>query len=305
MVGRRGVVWAASGIGCAMMVYVTEPAATPDRPRRARAPWDAFRWVGVGLALVTLPAVIVAMALFRNSLETSEAWNPLPLVWGLGVLGVIAGLISGSRFVGLYAGYAERLDPTAQLLEEDAAAGSASISRVMGDLLWSALIAGVAAAIPVTYGLTPALGVGVVILFPVMVLVTGLTWSTGWFAGVVVGLLMGTAVGIAVGASRRRTQRLPWLLAAALLPALLVGVTLPAVGVQADAGNPSVMRSMAAVLFGLPEGMHWVLAQPLLWLAQVALWVGLILAVALVVIGTPALIGRLAQRGEGRVEGRG
>jgi len=221
--------------------------------------------------------------------------SPVPLILTVGIMGVLAGLVAGSRFFSLYVDYAEHLNPTAALSEEDAAKGDRSVSGMGGDMLWGVLAAGVAGAAPVTLGMVPLFGPLSVVFFPVYVLTMGLTWFTGWAAGTVVGLIFSTALGIAVGSSRRRAGRLTWVLVAAFLPLLLMGVAVPAVGAGTTTRG-TLMGAIGTVMAGPFDPEAWSIPEGLFVATRVALWVALVLLMALVVIGTPALVARLAGR---------
>jgi hypothetical protein len=211
---------------------------------------------------------------------------------------VLAGLISGSRFIGLYAGYAERLDPRDQLSQADAARGTAAGNSVIGDALWGSLIGGIAGSIPATAGFTLLFGPAAVIFAPVFVLVGALAWFTGWAAGAVVSLVLGTAVGIVIGtrASADRAGRAPWVVAAAFLPALLVTVALAVVGVRVDGAPADAWTALFVVSGAAIPGAEFVLGDPLLWVARIAFWLALALFITLVVVGAPALIARGSRR---------
>ncbi|MBN9607031.1 MAG: hypothetical protein J0G30_10510 [Actinomycetales bacterium] len=262
------------------------------RPRRR---WDGFRRISAGAGLLEAAAVLALLLLAGRSFtghgpDDATVWTTLALLGGPAVL---AGLVSGSRFVGLYAGYAERLDPTAALSTEDAAEGSEAASSVIGDGLWGSLIAGVAGSVPASVGLAMLFGPVGVVLLPLVALVVALAWFTGWVIGAVVALILGTALGIALGSRSRATvDRLPWILVAVFLPLLLVAVAVPTLGVRFDDGRVDVWSAILLVA-GLPVGgAEIVLPAGLVVALRVTIWLALALFVALVLVGTPALLHR-------------
>lgn len=232
--------------------------------------------------------------------DPGTTWAIIVLLAGPAIL---AGLVSGSRYFGLYAGYAQRLDPTAELSAADSESGAAAASSVIGDALWGSLIAGLAGSIPATIALSTLFGPLTAIMLPIFMLVIGIAWFTGWAIGAVASLILSTAIGIAVGARRREggSGRLLWILVAIFLPALLVAVVVPIVGIRFADGRLDAWGAIFAVAAPSAESPEFVLADPLRWLAQVAIWVAVLLFAALVVAGTPALLQRLGRgrSGEG------
>jgi hypothetical protein len=275
-------------------VTASAPAA---RPRRR---WDGFRRISAWAGLLEAVTVVVIVATLGHRLtgggqDQATTWA---IVIMLAAPAVLAGLVSGSRFLGLYAGYAQRLDPTAELSAEDSAAGTAAASSVIGDALWGSLIAGAAGSIPAALAFTMLFGPFAVIMAPVFMFVIGIAWFTGWAAGGVASLVLSTAIGIAVGAGRRerRGNRLVWILVAAFLPLLLIAVVVPVVGIRFDDGRPDAWGAIFAILDPALGGAEFLLAEPLVWVARVSIWLAVLLFAAIVVAGTPALLHRLERR---------
>jgi hypothetical protein len=274
-------------------------SAQRSAPASRRRTWDGQRRISAWAGLLELFAVIAVIVTLGGRLTGGE--QDRATTWAIVVMlvapAILAGLVSGSRYFELYAGYARRLDPTAQLSEADSVRGATAASSVIGDAMWGSLIAGVAGAVPATIGLAIFLGPAAVIGLPVFALVVGIAWFTGWVIGAVASLLLSTAAGIVVGARRREggRGRLPWMLVAALLPVLLVAVVLPAIGVRYADGRVDVWGAILAVI-GLPfAGAEFVLGDPLLWVARIAIWLTVVLIAVLVVVGTPALLRRVAR----------
>src|SRR5690606_21338453 len=127
----------------------TETDLVPDTEREhraapARRKWDGFRRISAWAGLLEVLAVVVITVTLGHRFrgggqEDATTWAIIIL---LAAPAVLAGLVSGSRYFGLYAGYAKRLDPTAELSAADAATGTAAAGSVIGDGLWGSLIAG-------------------------------------------------------------------------------------------------------------------------------------------------------------------
>jgi len=273
----------------------TEPSATPV-PARRRQPWDPYRKISAWLGLLALASVIVILVTVGNQLtgaggeqDPSTTWTIVGLLAGPAVL---AGIVSGSRFYALYAGYSKRLDPTAPLSQADAASGGSVVNGYIGDGLWGSLIAGLAAGIPAAIALTFVLGPFALIMMPVLGLVAALAWFTGWVSGAVASMLVSAAIGMAVGASSlpNRRTRLPWYLVAAFLPALLISVSLAA-AVRFPDGSTNIPAGLVYLL-GLPLDGEFLLGQPLLIVVRVLAWLTVALFVCLVIVGLPALLNR-------------
>lgn len=264
-----------------------------SRPRRR---WDGYRRITAWAGLLEAVAVVVVVATLGHRLtgggqDQATTWSIVIL---LAAPALLAGLVSGSRFFDLYAGYAQRLDPTAELSESDSAAGTAAANSVIGDALWGSLIAGVAGSIPAALAFTMLFGPFAVIMAPVFMVVLGIAWFTGWAAGAVASLVLSTAIGIAVGAGRReRGSRLIWILVASFLPLLLIAVVVPVIGIRFDDGRSDAWGAIFAILDPALGGAEFALAEPLLWVARVSIWLAVLLFAALVVAGTPALLHRL------------
>lgn len=280
------------------MPETVQPASPSPRRRR----WDGFRRIAAWAGLVEAVAVVVVILTVGGRLTGEGEGQDPATTWTIILLlsspAVFAGLVSGSRFVSLYAGYAERLEPTASLSEVDAAQGATSARSVIGDGLWGSLIGGLAGSIPATLGLAQLFGALAVIVLPLFALVIGIAWFTGWVAGAVASLLLSTAIGIALGVRRRpdRGRRLPWVLVAILLPLLLIAVVVPAVGVRFADGRVDVWSGILAVA-GFPvEGVEFLFGDPVLILMRIVIWLVVLLLAVLVVIGTPALLQRWSDR---------
>lgn len=272
------------------------PETPQPAPARRRRPWDAYRRISAWAGLLEAVATVFLIAALGHRLsgggqDTSTTWA---IIVFLAAPAVLAGLVSGSRFFALYAGYAQRLDPTAQLSPTDAARGTTAASSYIGDGLWGSLIAGCAGGIPATIALSTLFGPLTVIMFPLFVLVIGLTWFTGWVIGAVASLILSTAIGIAVGAGRRkdRADRLTWILVAALLPLLLVAIVVPALGIRFADGRVDVWGAILAVAGAPGADAEFTLGDPLYWIARIAIWIAVLLFAVLVVTGTPALLER-------------
>ncbi|MFT4259926.1 hypothetical protein [Microbacterium sp.] len=245
---------------------------SPSRPARRRR-WDGYRRISAWAGVVQLVAVIgILLAGVRPSDEDPAAtWTVL---LALAVPAVFAGLVSGSRFFALNAGYAEHLDDvTASLSEEDSVRGDGTAYSWMGDGLWGSLIAGIAGGIPTTAALwvlfaserldgVTDLGVILVVALVALVpflllfaLVAGIAWFAGWASGAVLSMLLSTALGIAVGALRRRGRggMLPWLVVAAFLPAVLVAVAVPNVVAHLHDGTPGGAFAVFLIALGFPS----------------------------------------------------
>ncbi|GAA3731339.1 hypothetical protein GCM10022239_04920 [Leifsonia bigeumensis] len=267
-----------------------------ERPRRK---WDGYRRISAWAGLVeALAVVVIVMTLGHNLTGGQDEGTTWAIIVLLAAPAVLAGLVSGSRFFALYAGYAQRLDPTAELSAADSAGGAAAASSVIGDGLWGSLFAGLAGSIPATFALSTLFGLLTVIMMPVFVLVIGIAWFAGWTIGAVASLFFSTAIGIAVGAGRRKRigERLPWMLVAGILPALLVAVVIPAIGTRFADGRIDVWGAILATA-GVPvEGAEFVLGGVLQVIVVVAIWLTALLFAAIVVVGTPALVQR---RGRG------
>jgi len=273
---------------------MSDPEQAPTVPSRRR--WDGYRRISAWAGLLEAAAVIAAVSAFGSRL-TGDGPDPgttWAIVLLLGAPAVLAGLVSGSRYFGLYAGYARRLDPTAALSDADSARGASAASSVIGDALWGTLIAGCAGAIPATVAFTQLVGVAAVIMLPLFALVIGIAWFTGWAAGAVASLVLSTALGIVVGV-RGRARRLPWLVVAVLLPALLVAVAVPVAGVRFADERLDAWGAIVVVAGAPAADSGFTLGEPALWIARIAIWLTVVLLGVLVVVGTPALLRR---RGE-------
>lgn len=278
---------------------MTETAAVQPAPPTRKA-WDAYRKLAAWAGLLAAVAVITVMVLFSQQL--SGGGQTQATTWGIVLLltapAVLAGLISGSRFFGLYAGYAERLDPTAKLSAEDSASGMAATSSTLGDALWGSLIAGIAGSIPAVVGVWTLFGPLSLIMLPILVLIISISWFAGWTIGWLPAVLLSVSVGIIVGSGRRKRfgQRLPWLLVAVLLPLLLVAVAIPILGVRFTEGGGGSWAAILAVAGLAPSGSEFVMGDTLFTIARVAIWVCAVLFAILVVVGTPALLERRGLR---------
>ncbi len=283
------------------MSETTPAPTTPQQPTpRPRTKWDSYRKISAWAGLIAAVAVIVIIVTLGHDLrggpqEPTTTWAIIIILCAPAIL---AGLVSGSRYYALYAGYAERLDPTAQLSAEDSATGGAAASSFIGDAIWGSLIAGIAGGIPAVFGLSTLFGPFSVLMLPLFVLIIAIAWFTGWTIGAVPSLLLSTAFGIAMGAGRRErvSERLPWLLVAILLPMLLIAVAIPIIGVRFTNGQTDAWGAILATS-GFPvAGTEFMLGEPLRMIAQVAIWIAAVLFAILVVVGTPALLARLGQR---------
>jgi hypothetical protein len=275
----------------------------PQPPARRHRPWDAYRRISAWAGLLEAVAAILLLLTLGDRLAGDEQDDSTTatIILFLAAPAVLAGLVSGSRFFALYAGYAERLDPTAALSPADAARGGDAASSYIGDGMWGSLIAGCAGGVPATVAFSSLFGPFAVIALPIFVLVVGLTWFTGWVIGALASLILSTAIGIAVGVGRRDrpTHRLPFILVAIFLPVLLVAVAVPAIGVRVADGRLDVWGAIHPAA-GVPmEGAAFTLGDPVLWIVRLAIWVAVVLFAALVVAGTPALLRRRAAKGTG------
>lgn len=273
-------------------------AAAPAPARRPRVPWDAYRRISAWMGLAAFVSVIVILATVGTQLggTAGEGQSPtttLTIVILLSAPAVLAGLVSGSRFYALYAGYSRRLDPTALLSAADVARGNSVNSGFIGDGLWGSLIAGIATAVPGTIAFAVFLGPVAVIGLPVLALVGAIAWFTGWVIGAVAGMLISAAIGIAVGAASnpRSRNRLPWFLVAAFLPSMLVSVSLGA-AVRFPDDRLNVLGGLLYILFGVPTSGEFLFGDVLLVVVRVCAWLASALFVCLVIVGTPAFLNR-------------
>lgn len=280
----------------------------PQQPiPRPRTKWDAYRRISAWSGLIEAVAVVVIIVTLGHELRGGSGGQKPATTWAivilLGAPAIFSGLVSGSRYFALYAGYAERLNPTAKLSAEDSASGDAAASSFIGDAMWGSLIAGIAGSIPATFALSTLFGPFSVLMLPLFVLIIGIAWFAGWTIGGVTSLLLSAAIGIAVGAGRRERlgEKLTWLLVAILLPTLLAAVAIPIVGTRFADGHMDAWGAILAVAGFASEGTEFVLGEALRLFAQAAIWISALLFAALVVVGTPALLQRLAQspRSEG------
>lgn len=272
------------------------PRQPTPRPRRK---WDSYRRISAWAGLLAAISVIVILIMFGHDLTGSG--QAQTTTWAIVILlaapAILAGLVSGSRYFALYAGYAERLNPTAKLSAEDSASGGAAASSFIGDAMWGSLIAGIAGGIPAIFALSTLFGPFSVIMLPLFILIIGIAWFAGWTIGGVTSLLLSAAIGIAIGAGRREQfgEKLPWLLVAILLPTLLVAVAIPIIGTRFADGEVDAWGSILAMA-GFPSaGADFVLGDAVRLIAQVAIWISALLFVILVVVGTPALLERRKQ----------
>lgn len=271
-------------------------AIPQSRARSPRRRWDAFRRISAWLGVVEFVAVVVIIATLGHQLSGSD---PAPETTGAIVLllispAILAGLVSGSRYLDLYAGYAEKDEATDPLSEADAARGDAANGSVLGDAWWGTLIAGIAGGLPGSFGLMLLFGPFSIIAFPFLALVVGIAWFVGWAIGAIVSLILSTVLGIIAGVAARRdgSRRWPWVLLAAFLPILLIAVAIPELGVRLEHGTGGWAAILDVLGFSV-AGVEFVLPTALLWIARVAIWIAAVLFAALVMIGLPALLRRL------------
>lgn len=267
---------------------------------RPKPKWDLTRKVTAWAGLLEIPVMIAVLLLVGQQFAGNGPSDAAVTTLLVGTMapGVLAGLISGGRFLDLYSGYAERIaDPTAQLSPEQRAEGAAATSGVIGDGLWGSLIGGVALAIPATVAGFWLFNVGAIILLPLFVLIGAIAWFTGWAIGAVASLILCTAVGIAIGASRRpgAGRRLPWYLLSAFLPVLLVAVALPGAGTVVN-GSVNVWAGILLAL-GVPvAGAEFVLGDGWFVVARIAVWLAIALLAAVIAVVVPSLLRRSGTR---------
>lgn len=250
---------------------------TPKKPRRK---WDAYRriavWLGVLLPVsILLYPLIAGSALFSGEPTTASTNVAVALMV---FPALFSGAASGARFFAVYAGYAQRLDPTDTLSEEDGARGAAAAYGPVGDWLWSSLVASASGGLvlAVTVGMEQehdALGIAVfsVILFPMLVFTLALGWALGAIIGTGASVLLCSSLGALVGLRHRRDRHgtVAWVLISVLLALLLVW----------------------AICYGLSlAGMH---GGAVAWVGGIAFVLGGVVVVALIAIGTPPLLSRI------------
>ncbi|MBX3068821.1 MAG: hypothetical protein KF844_09305, partial [Cryobacterium sp.] len=156
------------------------------------------------------------------------------------------------------------------------------------------LIAGIAGGIPATVGLSQLFGGIAVIFSPLFVVIIGIAWFAGWAIGAVASLIVSTSAGIAygIGRSDRSKDRLPWIIVVAFLPILLLSVALPIAGVRFSGDGGGSFHAILAVGGFVPFDGEFIFGDILFWTARITIWISIVLFVALVSIGTPALLTR-------------
>ncbi|HXR45616.1 MAG TPA: hypothetical protein VN759_12450, partial [Pseudolysinimonas sp.] len=249
--------------------------------KSTRVPWDAPRWAAVGLGLLMPVSVLVYPLIVGQQMFSGD---PTPASTSATVAALIypallSGAVGGARYFGLYAGFAENHDATDPLDGPERERGNSMSRLLLGDWLWSSLVASVTGGAVLAFMTGQAqfdwivgqVAFGLAVFLPI-VFVVGLGWMLGAVIGSVVSLLLSTAAGAIFGAMRRRDRhgRFTWLAIGIFVLLLLITGASTAL-VVLPRGSPTF--EAFAYLAGTPvPGAHFLLGPILLAVCRVALW---------------------------------
>lgn len=253
------------------------PVVADSRRRPAagvQRAWNGARWVVIALSVLGGVAVVLVA-----SGSDDTAYFTVALV-----AGATPGVASGLRFItGMMI---DDHDPFVRRDSTDLSESQSGYVRLLlGDVGWTLLAilgAGVATAVVLAGHLQDS--AAAVVFIP-------LIWLLGYLPGIVAGIVLSIAIGLPLQlwARRRRGGKRPddyiYLVVAALLPVLVVGLiaTFLAVRIDEDAPGRKHLGRALWVLFG--GSSEWVtpLGGPWAWIARIALLAALALFLTIVV----------------------
>jgi len=278
--------------------------------RKPRQPWDVYRKVAVWAALLLPIAVLLYGPITGAPMFTGDATegDSALTVCFLVYPALVSGAATGSRFFALYAGYAARNAPTDELTDDQRRAGyAAAISGPIGDWLWSSLIAAVTgAALIIAYvapgqaassgdGALYAVAFGALLYLPIAFTVA-MGWALGAIIGTGVSVFLSAVLGILFGlrhrAANERRGTFTWVMIAVWLGLALI-VAIGAAGVRGYTAfylNAAPFAYLAG--FSAP-GLSYEFGPVVLVVSRVAIWLGAVLFLVLIAVGTPHLLKRL------------